>query len=82
MIVRLHVYIYKLCILVYFLFSLADVTVGMEETFYTVFENEGRIKVCVVVEPDDCSSSHVFIVELNTRDDSAGISVNEIFFLL
>ena len=45
-------------------------------TSYSIAEGVGRIEVCVVVEQDDCSSSDVIIVELNTRNDSAGMSVN------
>ena len=55
---------------------MSDITVGMEDTSYNVVESGGRIEVCVVVEQDGCSSSDVFIVELNTRNDSAGMSVN------
>ena len=49
----------------------------MEDTSYIIAEGVGRIEVCVVVEQDDCSSSDVIVVALNTRNDSAGMSVND-----
>ena len=49
----------------------------MEDTSYSVVESEGRIEVCVVVEQNGCSSSDVIVVALNTRIDSAGMSVND-----
>ena len=58
--------------LVYLSLSLLDITVGIEQD-YSVFENEGRVEVCVVVEPSGCGSSDIIIVELNTRSDSAGM---------
>ena len=59
--------------LVYLSLLLLDINVGIEESFYDVIENEGRVEVCVVVEQAGCGSSDVFTVELNTRNDSAGM---------
>ena len=49
----------------------------MEDTSYSIVESVGRIEVCVVVGQDGCSSSDVLIVALNTRNDSASMSVND-----
>ena len=51
----------------------------MEKTSYTTFEGIGAIEVCV--EQNGCNSSEIFVVELNTNDDSAGILVNKLFFM-
>ena len=50
---------------------------GLERTFYSVGEGDGRVQVCVVVHMPDtsvsCPIGFPFTVLLSTEDDSAGL---------
>ena len=57
-----------------YIFSLSDVVVGLEKTFYNVSENEGVAEVCAVIYSPmiDCPTEFSFGVRLTTKDGSSG----------
>ena len=74
----LHVHlqgpVQKLKPLTYYSFSLIDVSVSLQQTYYMVLEDVGMVKVCAVIDrPVNvvCSITFAFDVILNTVGGTA-----------